>query len=172
MASPAATTAAQTRAFFGSARFAVVGASADPAKFGFKLTRWYGCADSALSVKGLVQEESKDKTPSILGVPCAASLRALPDPRTISLSVVTPPAVTLAVLNDARDLGVPLVWLQPGAEASPEVAEWLRAHAAAVTPTAPSVVISGGPCVLVLGDGALAEARAEKEAAAVTPARI
>lgn len=42
------------------------------------------------------------------------SLRDLPDPRRTSISVITPPAVTRQVLEEARRLGVPAVWLQPG----------------------------------------------------------
>lgn len=42
------------------------------------------------------------------------SLRDLPDPRRTSVSIITPPAVTRRVLEEARALGVPAVWLQPG----------------------------------------------------------
>lgn len=47
-------------------------------------------------------------------MPTVRSLSALPDPRETSVSVVTPPAATLKVLEEARSLGVPAVWLQPG----------------------------------------------------------
>lgn len=42
------------------------------------------------------------------------TLSALPDPKNTSVSVITPPAVTRKVLEEAKDLGVPAVWLQPG----------------------------------------------------------
>ena len=44
-----------------------------------------------------------------------ASPAALPSPSQTSLSVVTPPAVSLSVLQEAHSVGVPAVWLQPGA---------------------------------------------------------
>jgi predicted CoA-binding protein len=42
------------------------------------------------------------------------SLSALEKPRETSVSIITPPAATLKVLHEARQLGVPAVWLQPG----------------------------------------------------------
>ena len=38
----------------------------------------------------------------------------LPEPKRTSLSIVTPPAATRAILEQAKDAGVPAVWLQPG----------------------------------------------------------
>ena len=45
-----------------------------------------------------------------------SSPTALTDPSgaSYSLSVITPPAVTKVLLKDAKDAGVPAVWLQPG----------------------------------------------------------
>ena len=39
---------------------------------------------------------------------------ALPHPAETSISIITPPSVTLQVLREAKDAGVPSVWLQPG----------------------------------------------------------
>lgn len=47
-------------------------------------------------------------------IPTVPSLSALPSPRETSVSIITPPAVTREVLEEARRLGVPSVWLQPG----------------------------------------------------------
>lgn len=47
-------------------------------------------------------------------IPTIRSLSDLPDPRHTSVSVITPPAATLDVLREAKNLGVPAVWLQPG----------------------------------------------------------
>jgi predicted CoA-binding protein len=44
-----------------------------------------------------------------------ASLSALPNPKDTSISVITPPSVTLEALKEAKELGVPAVWMQPGA---------------------------------------------------------
>lgn len=38
----------------------------------------------------------------------------LPSPTTTSLSIITPPKATLQVLKEAREAGIPAVWLQPG----------------------------------------------------------
>lgn len=46
--------------------------------------------------------------------PTIKSLADLPDPEHTSLSVITPAPVTLNVLKEAKKLGIPAVWLQPG----------------------------------------------------------
>jgi predicted CoA-binding protein len=38
----------------------------------------------------------------------------LPNPKETSLSIITPPKATLQVLKEAREAGIPAVWLQPG----------------------------------------------------------
>ena len=43
-----------------------------------------------------------------------ASPSALPFPSQTSVSIITPPSVTKEVLKDAKDAGIPAVWLQPG----------------------------------------------------------
>lgn len=55
-------------------------------------------------------------TVTVDGQPYAtvASPSALEAPGDTALSVITPPAATLKVLREARDAGVPAVWLQPG----------------------------------------------------------
>lgn len=42
------------------------------------------------------------------------SLSQLPDPSKTAVSIITPPHVTLEILKEAQQLGVPAVWLQPG----------------------------------------------------------
>lgn len=42
------------------------------------------------------------------------SLSALPNPRETSVSIITPPAATLKVLQEAKKFGIPAVFLQPG----------------------------------------------------------
>lgn len=46
--------------------------------------------------------------------PTKPSPSALPDPSSFSLSVITPPAVTKELLKEAKEAGIPAVWLQPG----------------------------------------------------------
>ena len=43
-----------------------------------------------------------------------ASPSDLPEPSKTSLSIVTPPAATRKILEQAKDAGVLAVWLQPG----------------------------------------------------------
>jgi len=42
------------------------------------------------------------------------SVSELSEPKQTSLSVITPPPVTLEVLKEAKRVGIPAVWLQPG----------------------------------------------------------
>jgi CoA binding domain len=42
------------------------------------------------------------------------SPKALPSPAETALSIITPPAVTLNVLKEAKEAGISAVWLQPG----------------------------------------------------------
>ncbi|CAJ2513999.1 Uu.00g021180.m01.CDS01 [Anthostomella pinea] len=105
------TTDATVKVFFASPQFAVVGASSNPAKFGHKVFVWY--QDHALSVTPI-----NPITPSIKtrhGThPTLKSLSDLPEPTNTSLSIITPPPATLEVLREARRVGIPAVWLQPG----------------------------------------------------------
>ncbi|KAF2113447.1 CoA binding domain-containing protein [Lophiotrema nucula] len=99
------------KVFFGSKGFAVAGASSDPSKFGHKVFAWY--LRHSLPVTPLnprvpaISVLSKDHTTT-------ASPSALPDPAETSLSVITPPAVTKQLLKEAKEVGIPAVWLQPG----------------------------------------------------------
>jgi len=56
------------------------------------------------------------------------------------------PSITLNLLKEAKELGVPALWLQPGAE-NDEVKSYIAE--AGLT----DKVILGGPCVLVEGEG-------------------
>ncbi|KAI5920602.1 CoA binding domain-containing protein [Camillea tinctor] len=107
------TTQASVKAFFSSPHFAVVGASSNPAKFGHKVLSWY--TSHSLPVTPINPTTPSISTPSS-PEPLATlpSLSALPDPAHTSVSIITPPPATLEVLREAKRLGVPAVWLQPG----------------------------------------------------------
>lgn len=84
------------------------------------------------------------------------SPRELPSPSQTSLSLVTPPAVSLKVLEDAHAVGVPAVWFQPGTF-DDAVLAYAREHFEAV------IAGDGGRgyegwCVLVDGEDGLKEA--------------
>ncbi len=103
-------------AFFSKRVFAVVGASADPSKFGNKVLCCY-------------KTHGKDvtpisKTPEIEGLASypnltefVAALKAKNssvDPASIGVSIVTPPAATLSVISEGLGLGIRQFFLQPG----------------------------------------------------------
>ncbi|KAJ7121361.1 hypothetical protein C8R43DRAFT_900261, partial [Mycena crocata] len=69
----------------------------------------------------------------------------LPSPTKTSISIITPPKVTLPILRAALPLGVPAVWIQPGA-ADEAVAAWVKENGME------GRVIYGGPCILMEGD--------------------
>ena len=58
----------------------------------------------------------------------------------MALSIVTPPAITERVVEEAIAAGVRFLWMQPGAESEAAIA---RAEQAGV------LVIARGPCMLV-----------------------
>ncbi|KAI0404637.1 CoA binding domain-containing protein [Xylaria palmicola] len=99
------------RAFFASPQFAVVGASSNPAKFGHKVLVWYQA--HKLPVTPINPASDTITTPYGENV-AVKSVSELPDPKQTSLSVITPPPVTLEVLKEAKRVGIPAVWLQPG----------------------------------------------------------
>ncbi|CAK5284230.1 unnamed protein product [Mycena citricolor] len=102
-------TALKAKQFYASAHFAVVGASADSSKYGSKIVAF-------------LADRQKDVVPinpnraDVRGLKCLKSLSELPDPTHTSVCIVVPPAVTLQVLQQAKALGIPSLWLQPGAE--------------------------------------------------------
>ncbi|PKY01425.1 NAD(P)-binding protein [Aspergillus campestris IBT 28561] len=139
--------------FFSSPRFAVAGASNDPNKFGYKLLAWYH--EHSLPVTPLNPRAAQIDLPS-RSYETVASPSKLPSPTQTSLSVVTPPAVTLALLQEAHAVGIPAVWLQPGTF-NDAVIQYARENFAAV------VAGDGGRgfegwCVLVDGEEGLAAA--------------
>ncbi|KAI0873545.1 CoA binding domain-containing protein [Hypoxylon argillaceum] len=103
------TTEASVRAFFSSPQFAVVGASSNKAKFGHKV--WYQAHKLPVTP---INPASATITTSYGEHAAVKSVAELPEPKQTSLSVITPPPVTLEVLKEAKRVGIPAVWLQPG----------------------------------------------------------
>jgi predicted CoA-binding protein len=112
--------------------FAVVGASTDREKYGNKVLRCYLQND-------LVAWPVNPRAEEVEGVPCYPDLASLPE-SVHGVSVITPPAVTVSVVEQAAEAGIKRIWMQPGAESPEAVA---RAEELGLT------VISGGPCLLV-----------------------
>ncbi|CAG7854869.1 SubName: Full=Uncharacterized protein {ECO:0000313/EMBL:CCA76622.1} [Serendipita indica DSM 11827] len=130
------------RAFLAMPKFAVLGASNDQTKYGNKVLRWY-------KTRNLEVTPINPKVVSIEGLETVSSLEALPEPKSTSVSIVTPSKVTLDALRSAKSLGIPYIWIQPGA-ADDAVADYI-ANDDYLQPR----VVYGGPCILVLGDGLL-----------------
>ena len=120
-------------AFLDGAPFAVVGASTDRAKYGNKVLRCY--MQNGREVHPVHRSASE-----IEGLPAFASLADLPD-GAHAVSIITPPAVTEGVVEQAIAAGVKYLWMQPGAESDAAIE---RARAAGLT------VIANGPCLLVV----------------------
>jgi len=119
--------------FLSEGPWAVVGASADRGKYGNKVLRAYQAAGLSpvypVNPRGGVIE----------GLEAFPDLASLPEtPK--GISIITPPDVTEAVVEEAAELGIERVWLQPGAENERTLvfAEHLELD-----------VIAGGPCILV-----------------------
>ncbi|KAI7831203.1 CoA-binding protein [Gamsiella multidivaricata] len=124
--------------FFSSSdqKFAVVGASSNRTKFGNKVLRWY--TDHGYTA---VPVNPKEKT--IESLACVPNLSSLPgSPSEYHVSIITPPAVTKSVLEEAHKNGIQRVWLQPDVD-SPEALAYAKEVGIHV--------IAGGPCVLVHG---------------------
>ncbi|KAI5291871.1 hypothetical protein KEM54_003727 [Ascosphaera aggregata] len=145
--------------FFSFERFAVAGASADTKKFGYKsmykLTyKPTGNTHSVTPINPKVEAITlSSKTYKTVASPSALEL-----PKQTSLSIVTPPKATLAILREAKSAGIPAVWLQPGT-----FDEEVAAYAKEEFPTAVfgedhSIRGGEGWCVLVDGEGALTAA--------------
>jgi uncharacterized protein len=119
--------------FLESKAYGVVGASTRRHKYGNKVLRCY-------QQNGRVAIPVNPHEREIEGVACAASVRELPA-EVKSLSVITPPAVTERVVEEAIQKGIEHVWMQPGAESEAAVEACRQAGIN---------VIADGSCVLVV----------------------
>ncbi|KAL4789208.1 CoA binding domain-containing protein [Aspergillus venezuelensis] len=137
--------------FFSSPRFAVAGASNDSHKFGYKSTGWYH--QHSLPVTPLNPRAPNIQLSPSVSYDTVASPKLLPSPSQTSLSVVTPPAVTLPLLQEAHSVGIPAVWLQPGTF-DKSVLDFARSHFEAVI-AGDGGRGSEGWCVLVDGEEGL-----------------
>jgi len=113
--------------------FAVVGASCDRSKYGNKVLRCYG-------QHGLRAIPVNPRESEVEGMECAADLSSVAE-SIHGVSIITPPAVTEQVVEDAAACGIRHVWMQPGAESARAVS---RAEELGLN------VIAGGPCLLVV----------------------
>ena len=119
--------------FLTSPAFGVVGASPDRNKYGNKVLRCY-----QQNIRTAIPVNPKAST--IEGIEVAASVAELPA-GVESISIITPPAVTYNIVEQAIEKGIKNVWMQPGAESHDAVrlAEENGLN-----------VIADGSCVLVV----------------------
>ncbi len=119
--------------FLSGSPHAVVGASRDRSKYGNKVFRVY-------LQNGRPVFPVNPNAQTIEGQAAYADLSSLPS-NVHGISVITQPEVTEQIIEQAAELGIKHVWLQPGAESrgAMERAEQLGLS-----------LIAGGPCVLVV----------------------
>ncbi|MCJ1445707.1 MAG: hypothetical protein MMC23_006212 [Stictis urceolatum] len=155
--------------FFSAPNFAVAGASQDTNKFGYKILAWYHRHSLlATPLNPRASSITLSNFPSSPTLPTLASPSALPSPTETSLSVVTPPHVTLPLLKEAKKAGIKAVWLQPGTfddavlkyihgEAEGEDKGGFETHLAGFETEAGQPGPGGGEgwCVLVDGEGGM-----------------
>jgi uncharacterized protein len=92
---------------------AVVGVSADHEKYGYQIF-------DTLRKEGFRVEAVNPKLKELEGAPVYHSLKELPVRPDLVLTVV-PPKITEAVVEQAAELGVKELWMQPGSESETAV---------------------------------------------------
>ena len=123
----------QINEFLSGSPHAVVGASKDRTTYGNKVLRVY-------------QQNNRPAFPvnpnegEIEGVSAYPDLASLPEP-VHGISIITPPKVTEEIVEQAGELGIKNIWMQPGSE---NEAALSRAEELGMN------VIAGGPCLLVV----------------------
>ena len=126
----------------------MIGASADPKKFGNKILKWY--INHSLPVHPINPTASTIESLNVV-----KSVAHLETPEMTSLSFLTPPQVTLNTLKEASKAGIKRVWLQPGSfdDAVMDEVEGLGFE----------TVIAGGRCILMEGEKGLNASKRESK---------
>lgn len=94
--------------------WAVVGASQDQSKFGYRIFR-------SLRDAGYIVYPVNPRGGTLEGAQVYPSLAKLPEPPEV-VDMVVPPAVTEQVVKEAQELGLTRIWMQPGAESEAAIA--------------------------------------------------
>ena len=88
--------------------FAVVGASRNPEKYGHQVFK-------DLMKAGYKVYPINPNADEILGVKCYPSLKDLPEKPDV-IDLVVPPQITEKVIRECKELGIRMIWMQPGSE--------------------------------------------------------
>jgi len=88
--------------------FAVVGASRNPEKYGHQVFK-------DLMKAGYKVYPINPNADEILGVKCYPSLKDLPEKPDV-VDLVVPPQITEKVIRECKELGIRMIWMQPGSE--------------------------------------------------------
>jgi len=123
----------QIQQFLASPVFGVVGASINRDKYGNKVLRCF-------QQSGKVVIPVNPNEAQIEGIACAATISDLPT-AALSISMITPPAVTARLVPLAMEKGIKNIWMQPGAE-HPDAVTLCRERGINV--------IADGSCILVV----------------------
>ena len=118
--------------FLQSAAFGVAGASTNREKYGNKVLRCF-------LQNGREAIPVNPREAVVEGQAAVPSVASLPD-RVKALSIITPPAVTEQIVEEAIARGIQHIWMQPGAQSPEAVA---RAEQAGIN------AIADGSCLLV-----------------------
>lgn len=120
-------------AFLNGGPFAVVGASTNREKYGNKVLRVYQQNDRPV----YPINPRADEVEGLKAYPDLASLPEVPH----GVSIITPPAITEQIVEEAVEMGIKHLWMQPGAESAKAV-QYARKNGVNV--------VANGPCVLVV----------------------
>ena len=116
-------------------RFAVVGVSRDPAKYGYKV---YKALKNAALSAGYVVYAINPNADSVDGDDCYPSLDNVPG-LIDCVVTVTPLEITEESIHIAGHLRIAYLWMQPGSE-STAAFNLARSHG--------MQIVSGGPCII------------------------
>lgn len=94
--------------FMAQKRFAVVGATDNPEKYGHQIFK-------NLKSRGYEVYPVNPRLKELEGIRCYSSLADIPVKVDV-VDFVVPPAVTEGILRECKKLGLSRIWLQPGSE--------------------------------------------------------
>ncbi|KIJ60050.1 hypothetical protein HYDPIDRAFT_183787 [Hydnomerulius pinastri MD-312] len=136
-----ASSAEKQKFFLTHQKYAVVGASTDQSKWGTKILQWYIARNKDVTPVHPVNSELE-------GLKTIKTIEELPSPKETALSIITPGRITIKLLEQAKALGVPAIWIQPGA-ADKDCADYITNNGMA------DYVLWQGECLWRDGDGVL-----------------